>query len=137
MAQVYDYGDETQWEEMSIEGLDWLPNRIHGNHLAGGGFNRVVVIHSPLQSKSRKENRNENEKDVECTHPLIIDKVPDSMVSIPRNGSYSSMTTDHEFLYGMQLLKNCLHEFGDTCVDAEQQQHSQSASLYRRVFNVR
>lgn len=145
MAQVYDYGDETQWEEISIEGLDWLPNRIYGNQETNGCFNRVIVIHSPLHPQIREEKILENDGDMECLNPLIIEQVPGAMARRRchrhRNGHFSS-TIDHEFLYGMQLLKGCIRESGDSCVNVEKQQHSQqhsqqSASLYRRVFNVR
>lgn len=144
-VKVYDYGDETQWEEMSIEGLDWLPNRIYGNQETNGCFNRVIVIHSPLQPQIREEKRLENDGDMECLNPLIIEQVPEAMARRRyhrhRNGHFSS-TIDHEFLYGMQLLKGCIRESGDSCVNVEKQQHSQqhsqqSASLYRRIFNVR
>ncbi len=146
--KVYDYGDESQWEEIALEGLDWLPNRICKNSMTNDFVKRVIVIHSPLQpinqiTKNEQEQDEDNDEDKENTSPLLINEMCDSVESVqkilklqPReslsNNADQPLSIDQEFFYGMQLLLGCMRESGDDCTNAGYQR-----SLYSRVFNVR
>lgn len=109
---------------MFTEGPSWLPNRIYGNHTADGCFNRVIVIHSPLQLECREKRVESDRNDLEnTTCPLLNES------TVHRE----QLQNDSEFLYGMQLLQSCNREFSDNCENTDQPVQS----LYRRVFNVR
>ncbi|EFX72180.1 hypothetical protein DAPPUDRAFT_308560 [Daphnia pulex] len=120
--KVYDYGDESQWEEMFTEGPSWLPNRIYGTS-DDGWLNRVVVIHSPLHPDCREKRPESDRNHLESTSPLLGELTADQL---------EQHKNDPEFLYGMQLLQSCTREVNDNCENTDH-----AISLYRRVFNVR
>ncbi|XP_046636365.1 uncharacterized protein LOC124315049 isoform X2 [Daphnia pulicaria] len=120
--KVYDYGDESQWEEMFTEGPSWLPNRIYGTS-DEGCLNRVVVIHSPLHPDFREKRPESDRNNLESSSPLLGELTADQL---------EQHKNDPEFLYGMQLLQSCTREVNDNCENTDH-----AISLYRRVFNVR
>lgn len=136
---------------MATEGLDWLPNRICGNGVTNSShLTRIIVIHSPMEAvcsltKYEQQQQKENDDEDKNTSPLLFHKVQDSIEnnkgilkveaeSLTESTSPHS-TADHEFLYGMQLLKSFMRDSIECCASVEQQNHA--SSLYRRVFNVR
>jgi len=85
--KVYDYGDESQAEEMAIEGVEWIPNRIHRSNA------RVVVVYS--------------QEALRCQRFLQCSRKDNSQSTIAEEktlllGEYESI--DCDFVYGMQLL---------------------------------
>lgn len=134
---MYDYGDEAQWEEMAIEGVDWLPNRICSCRMEDRNLKRIIVIHSPRQQACSRLIEMELEKSSLNGEKSHVSGKPLKMKE--GNGIYlgnvaneNCHTEDRDFLYGMQILLSCLRE---SCsrVDDEKQ----PCSLYTRVFNVR
>lgn len=139
IIQIYDYGDEAQWEEMAIEGVDWLPNRICCCRMEDRNLKRVIVIHSPRQQACSRLIEMELEKNSHKPEKLHTSGESNSEVKPAFNGtSFSNIgntnyqTDDKDFLYGMQILLSCLRE---SCSSSNEEK--QPCSLYRRVFNVR
>lgn len=140
MMQVHDYGDESQWEDIAVEGLDWLPNRICRNPSDNDSVKRVIVIHSPLPSFISQISKNEQNPDEDLdgstSDPLLTKEMDDSIERMQQMLQPQGFcgdrrfTTDQEFLYGMQLLLGTTRD-SDYCASPRHQ------SIYSRVFNVR
>ena len=114
--QVYDYGDESQWEDIALEGLDWLPKRIYRDPSnMNGSIKRVIVIHSPLPLANSQQHAIKGEQDT--NDPLL-------------DNSVEGVEKDPEFLYGMQLLLGYIR-------DSVDDNTGHQSSIYNRVFNVR
>ena len=132
LFQVYDYGDESQWEDIALEGLDWLPKRIYRDPSnVNDSIKRVIVIHSPLPLANSHAIKNERANDQDTKYPLLGNS--DEGVEKWAQGSPcgdNRVTTDPEFLYGMQLLLGCIRESVDDSAGHQ-------SSIYSRVFNVR
>lgn len=112
--QVYDYGDEAQWEEIATEGVEWLPNRIRT-------ATRVVVVHSNTKTISiSSEEESDQEKQGERGRLL---KVYNSSELVGIDDSMIMPNGDPDFIFGMQLLQCNLTAW-----------HQQ---VYQRVLNVR
>ena len=112
--QVYDYGDESQWEDIALEGLDWLPNRIYrDSSITNRSIKRVIVIHSPLTNSQQHAIKSEQD----TNDPLL-------------DNSVEGVEKDPEFLYGMQLLLGYIR-------DSVDDNTGHQSSIYNRVFNVR
>ena len=136
--QIYDYGDESQWEHIALEGLNWLPNRIYRDPSnSKDSIKRVIVIHSPLSQSTSLIVNNEQGEANECkentTNPLLMNEMDNSIKSVQDMSKSCSdrSTTDLEFLYGMQLLLGCMRESSDDWGNTRR------PSIYSRVFNVR
>jgi len=114
LIKVYDYGDEAQWEEIAIEGVEWLPNRIRT-------ATRVVVVHSNTKTISiSSEEESDQEKQGERGRLL---KVYNSSELVGIDDSMIVPNGDPDFIFGMQLLQCNLTAW-----------HQQ---VYQRVLNVR
>ena len=108
--------------------MNWLPKRIYRDPSnINDSIKRVIVIHSPLPLTNSHAIKNEQDE-ANTSDPLL-----DNSVGVEKwlqgSGSDHRVTTDPEFLYGMQLLLGCIQESVEN--------NPGHQSIYSRVFNVR